>query len=271
MSIFVLCVGMGLMWTMGYSTIESETMKRGFLLLYEPLRYASRYLILSPYLSPSPNFLPLTLSSDIFFAVFYCTVMRSEMESWNVYLGAFVHVVGVLARSLEVGDRAELLISKIAHRRRESRRRSSVHPETLEADGGASNTVTFSPILGGLFKKSMEFHEVKRNCDERRLSGDGDIESGTHGGEDGANRGEGDCDDNDADNNAVTLPAAPLPADPPPANPPPKALLNYFAISFSCHKQRYYYLILDLLLSECIDLWSRISRARASPQPPCLR
>ena len=51
-----------------------------FLLLYEPLRYASRYLILSPYLSSSPNFLPLTLSSDVFFAVFYCTVMKSEME-----------------------------------------------------------------------------------------------------------------------------------------------------------------------------------------------
>ena len=40
---------------------------------------------------------------------------------------------------------------------------------------------------------------------------------------------------------------------------PPTSTINYYSIEFSCPKQRYYYLILDLLLSECIDLWSRFA------------
>lgn len=124
---------------------------------------------------------------------------------------------------------------------------------------GPLDTVSFSPILGDLFKKSMDFHEVKRDSDARRLSGSvTDIESGTACSTDGENDNKND-DDNNNDNekdtsNDTTLPAAP--SLPPPPRP---STLNYFAIPFSCHKQRYYYLILDLLLSECIDLWSRLA------------
>jgi len=52
---------------------------------------------------------------------------------------------------------------------------------------------------------------------------------------------------------------ASLIADDPPKPPPPQHLLQYHAIEFSDHKQRYYYLVLDLLLSESIDLWSRFA------------
>ena len=45
-----------------------------------------------------------------------CSLLSTQ--SWNIYMGAIAHILGVTARALEVGDRVELLYDKISRRRR---------------------------------------------------------------------------------------------------------------------------------------------------------